>query len=45
MPNNELKKHCLEYDLHMAQAQLKHLGTDANFETMRKMIGISARNV
>lgn len=36
MPNNELKKKCLEYDLHMAQAQLKHLGTDANFETMRK---------
>ena len=33
MPNNELKKKCLEYDLHMAQAQLKHLGTDANFET------------
>ena len=37
MPNNELKKKCLEYDLHMSQAQLKHLGTDANFETMRKM--------
>ncbi|MEG2958027.1 MAG: FAD-dependent oxidoreductase, partial [Christensenellaceae bacterium] len=29
---------CLKYDLHMSQAQLKHLGTDENFETMRKMI-------
>ena len=37
MPNNALKKKCLEHDLHMSQAQLKHLGTDANFETMRKM--------
>ena len=37
MPNNELKKKCLEYDLHMSQAQLKHLGTDANFATMCKM--------
>jgi len=38
MPNNELKKLCLINDLHMSQAQLKHLGTDANFETMRKLI-------
>lgn len=38
MPNNELKKKCLQHDLHMSQAQLKHLGTDANFETMRKLI-------
>ena len=37
MPSNELKKKCLEYDLHMSQAQLKHLGTDANFDTMSKM--------
>lgn len=37
-PNNELKKLCLQHDLHMAQAQLKHLGTDANFDTMRKII-------
>ncbi len=27
-----------KYDLHMSQAQLKHLGTDANFETMRRLI-------
>ena len=39
MPNDELKKLCLQHDLHMAQAQLKHLGTDANFDTMRKLIG------
>lgn len=38
MPDNELKLECLKYDLHMAQAQLKHLGTDSNFETMRKLI-------
>ncbi len=38
MPNNELKKLCLQHDLHMAQAQLKHLGTDSNFDTMLKII-------
>ena len=38
MPNDELKKICLQNDLHMSQAQLKHLGTDSNFDTMKKMI-------
>ncbi len=38
MPSDELKSLCLKQDLHMAQAQLKHLGTDENFNTMRKMI-------
>ena len=38
MPNNELKKLCLQHDLHMSQAQLKHLGTDSNFETMKRLI-------
>lgn len=38
LPSNELKKLCLQHDLHMSQAQLKHLGTDANFDTMRKLI-------
>lgn len=38
MPNNELKKLCLQNDLHMLQSQCKHLGTDANFDTMVKMI-------
>lgn len=38
MPNNELKKLCIQNDLHMSQAQLKHLGTDANFETMLHLI-------
>ncbi len=37
-PNDELKRECLKYDLHMQQAQLKHLGTDSNFETMLKLI-------
>ncbi len=38
MPNNELKKLCMQNDLHMSQAQLKHLGTDFNYITMQKMI-------
>ncbi|MEG1472585.1 MAG: FAD-dependent oxidoreductase [Christensenella sp.] len=38
MPDNSLKADCLKHDLHMSQAQLKHLGTDENFDTMRKMI-------
>ena len=38
MPNNELKKMCLQYDLHMLQSECKHLGTDANFDTMVKMV-------
>lgn len=37
-PDNTLKKLCLKHDLHMAQAQLKHLGTDSNFNTMVKLI-------
>ena len=37
-PNNELKKLCVQHDLHMNQAQLKHLGTDSNLETMRRLI-------
>lgn len=37
-PDNELKKLCLEHDLHMQQATLKHLGTDANYDTMLKLI-------
>ncbi len=43
-PSNELKKLCTQHDLHMSQAQLKHLGTDSNFETMHKLIeDLSAR--
>ena len=38
MPSNELKKLCIQHDLHMLQSQCKHLGTDANFDTMVKMI-------
>ncbi len=38
IPDNELKRLCLTCDLHMQQAALKHLGTDANFETMKHMI-------
>lgn len=38
MPNNELKKKCLQYDLHMLQSECKHLGTDANFETMLHLV-------
>ncbi len=38
VPSNELKKLCLQHDLHMQQAQIKHLGTDSNFATMQKLI-------
>lgn len=38
MPNDDLKKFCLQYDLHMLQSECKHLGTDANFDTMVKMV-------
>ncbi|MBN2879913.1 MAG: FAD-binding protein [Clostridia bacterium] len=37
-PNNELKRQCLMHDLHMQQAELKHLGTDSNYDTMLKLI-------
>ncbi len=36
-PDNALKLTCLQYDLHMQQAIVKHLGTDANFSTMQHM--------
>ncbi len=37
-PDDELKKLCLQYDLHMNQAIVKHLGTDANLSTMANLI-------
>lgn len=37
-PSDTLKKLCLQHDLHMSQAQLKHLGTDSNFDTMCHMV-------
>ncbi len=37
-PDNELKKKCLQYDLHMQQATVKHLGTDENLSTMLRMV-------
>ena len=38
MPNNELKKLCLQNGLYMLQSQCKHLGTDANFQTMVNIV-------
>lgn len=38
MPDSQLKAECLKYDLHMQQAQVKHLGTDANYGTMLRMV-------
>lgn len=38
VPNNDLKKLCLQNDLHMLQSQCKHLGTDANYNTMLALI-------
>lgn len=37
-PDDELKLECLRHDLHMQQARVKHLGTDANFQTMLNLI-------
>ena len=37
-PDNELKKLCIQNDLYMQQAIVKHLGTDANYQTMLKLI-------
>lgn len=37
-PSDELKALCLRHDLHMAQAFLKHLGTDENRETMGRIV-------
>lgn len=37
-PDHELKQLCLRHDLHMQQATLKHLGTDANYTTMLHLI-------
>ena len=45
MPSNALKLRCLQYDLHMSQAQLKHLGTDENYATMCKLVEAIAQNV
>ena len=38
MPDDELKLECLRHDLLMQQAIVKHLGTDANFNTMNNLI-------
>lgn len=38
-PDNELKKKCIKFDLHMQQAIVKHLGTDSNLETMARLVG------
>lgn len=45
VPNDELKKLCLQYDLHMQQAELKHLGTDANYKTMMEMVTELEQNI
>ena len=37
LPDDSLKKLCLRHDLHMQQATVKHLGTDANYDTMLRM--------
>ena len=44
-PDDELKAKCLQYDLHMQQAHLKHLGTDANFDTMCRLIEAIGKRV
>lgn len=38
MPDDELKTMCLKYDLHMLQAEVKHIGTDRNLVVMSNLI-------
>ena len=38
MPDNELKKLCIQHDLYMQQAIVKHLGTDSNYLAMLNLI-------
>lgn len=38
LPDPSLKQKCLMHDLHIQSAQVKHLGTDHNKETMLKFI-------
>ncbi|MDD6312351.1 MAG: FAD-binding protein [Firmicutes bacterium] len=44
-PSDELKRKCLKYDLHMNQAEVKHLGTDYNQKTMKNLIDNLPDNV
>ncbi|OHT01599.1 FAD dependent oxidoreductase [Tritrichomonas foetus] len=45
MPNNDLKKLCLQNGLYMHQAQVKHLGTDHNYVSMTKLIEYLGKRV
>jgi uncharacterized FAD-dependent dehydrogenase len=38
VPDESLKLKCLQNDMHMQQAILKHLGTDENYKTMSNLI-------
>ena len=38
MPNDELKKICVQNGLYMQQAIVKHLGTDSNYQAMLNLI-------
>lgn len=44
-PNDEIKRECLKYDLHLQQAVVKHLGTDGNFEVMSNLMSFLNENV
>ena len=44
-PDDSLKALCIRHDLFMQQGKVKHLGTDANYETMRRMIEALRRRV
>ena len=44
-PDNELKTLCLQHDLHMQQGRVKHLGTDANYHTMLRLIDTLKKRV
>lgn len=38
--NSKMKKICLEHDLHLLDAQVRHLGTDKNYVVMNNMYNI-----
>ena len=44
-PDNELKKLCMQNNLNMLQSECIHLGTDANYITMKNMVNSMPSNV
>ncbi|MDD5922501.1 MAG: NAD(P)/FAD-dependent oxidoreductase [Eubacteriales bacterium] len=43
--NSDLKRECLKYDLHLLDAEVRHLGTDTNIKIMEKIYEYVRKNV